>query len=357
MKRILIVSTEKHSGKSLLSLSVGRALQETGHRIAYMKPISFEVSYETGEPVDRDADAIRRLLGLDDRLRDVAPVPLEGPFLREALESGDRGFRERILDSFGRITADRDVAIIEGRNYLGLGISAGLSDLDLAAMLEADVLLLTQYDGEEAIDRILCALRLFEDGPEVLGVVLKDVPMDRSYNLVNEVLVSFLADRGAEMLGIVPYNHDLRAVSVEEIVRRLGGRVLTNVGLDQEVRHFLIGAMGREASLRAFRRTPDFAVITGGDREEIQEAAFEVTGVRCLVLTGNHRPSRALIDRGNEVGVPIILAGQNTMAAASLCEGMLNRHWIRPGNTLEAGIDYLRSNVDVARIVEKAIDR
>jgi len=101
MKRILIVSTEKHSGKSLLSLALGRTLQEQGLEIAYMKPISFEVSYTTGEPIDRDADALRSLLSLDDDLRDIAPVPLEGPFLREAIESGDRGFRTRIIDSFG----------------------------------------------------------------------------------------------------------------------------------------------------------------------------------------------------------------------------------------------------------------
>ena len=130
MKRILIVSTEKHAGKSLLALA--RSLQERGLTVAYMKPISFEVSYATGEPIDRDADAVRSLLSLDDDLHDVAPVPLEGASLREA---------------------------IEGRTYLGLGVSAGLSDLDLADLLATDVILLARYDEEESIDRILCTLR------------------------------------------------------------------------------------------------------------------------------------------------------------------------------------------------------
>ena len=159
MKPILIVSTEKHSGKSLLSLAIGRTLQDRGIPMAYMKPISFEVSYATGEPIDRDADAIRTLLGLEDGLHDIAPVPLEGPLLRESLESGDRGFRRRITDAFERIRKGRDIVVIEGRNYLTLGLSAGLSDLDLADLLRADVLLLTRYDGEEAIDRIVSALR------------------------------------------------------------------------------------------------------------------------------------------------------------------------------------------------------
>ena len=354
MQRILIVSTEKHSGKSLLALALGRTLQEHERSIAYMKPISFEVSYTTGEPIDRDADAIRSLLGLEDNLRDIAPVPLEGPLLREAIESGDRGFRKRIEEAFARVTAGRDVAIIEGRNYLGLGASAGLSDLDLAALLNADVLLLTQYDGEEAIDRILCALRLFEEGPRVLGVILTDVPMDRSLNLVNEVLVSFLASRGAEVLGIVPHDPNLRSVSTDEIARRVGGRILNEGIPEQEVRHFVIGAMGPEASLRRFRRTPELAVITGGDRQEIQEAALEAPSLRCLVLTGGHRPTRQIIEHANARNVPVLLTGQDAMVTATLCEGMLARLWIRPGQTLDYAVDFVRFNVDIDRILEKS---
>jgi len=357
MKWILIVSTEKHAGKSLLSLAIARTLQERGVQIAYMKPISFEVSYTTGEPIDRDADAIRSYLSLDDKLRDIAPVPLEGPFLHEAIESGDRGFRQRITDAFQRIAKNREVAIIEGRNYLGLGVGAGLSDLDLADLLSADVLLLTQYEGEEAIDRILCALRLFVQGPRILGVILKDVPSDRSFHLLNEFLTSFLASRGAEVLGIVPFDHNLRSVSTDEIVKRLGGQLLTDEAIEQEVRYFIIGAMGREASLRSFRRTPEFAVITGGDRTEIQDAALGVSSLRCLILTGNHRPTREIIHRAIEQRIPVILTGQNTMATAVFCEGMLNRFWIRPGPSLNYAVDYIRSNVDIERIVEKTTDQ
>lgn len=355
MKRILIVSTEQHAGKSLLSLALGKSLQERGLRTAYMKPISYSVSYATGEPVDRDADAIRSLLMLDDDLRDIAPVPLEGSFLRETIESGDRGFRQRIQDSFGRLSKQRDIVIIEGRSYLGLGASAGLSDPDLAELLDADVLLIAHYDGEETIDRIICALHMF-DGPTVMGVILKDVPMDHSFNRLSEVLVSFLASRGAEVLGIIPYDHNLQTVNSDEIVKRLGGRLLTDSSIEREVRHFVISAMGPEESLRLFRRTPDLAVITGGDREEIQRAAFGVPSLRCLIVTGIHRPTREIIDLANERKIPVILAGQNTMVTATLCEEMLRRTWIRPGHVLDYAMDYVRYNIDIDRIVEKARD-
>jgi uncharacterized protein len=356
MRRILIVSTEEHSGKSLLALGLGRALQARDLRLAYMKPISYEVSYATGEPLDRDAASIRSLLALEDDLHDMAPVPLEGPFLREAVESGDHGFRKRIADAFARISAGRGAVLVEGRGFLGMGMSAGLSDLDLADLLDCDVLLLTRYDGEEAVDRILCALRLFERGPSVLGVILKDVPLDRSYSLIQEVLTSFLADRGAEVLGIVPNDPNLRYVSTEEVARRLGGRTLTHAAASREIRHFVVGASGIESSLRSFRRTPEFAVVTGSDQTELQLAALEVPELRCLVLTGDQRPSREVVDLADEKGVPVILAGQNTMATANLCASMLERFWVLPGPSLEYAVEHVRTNIDVERILEKARD-
>jgi BioD-like phosphotransacetylase family protein len=356
VKRIQIVSTEEHSGKSLLSLALGRAFRSKGLQIAYMKPISFEVSYLTGEPIDRDAAVVRSLLSLNDDLHDIAPVPLEGPFLREAIESGDRGFRNRITGAFERVAEARDVALIEGRNYLGLGLSAGLSDLDLAEVLATDVLILTHFDGEEAIDRILCALRLFEDGPHVLGVVLRDIPLNRSLMQIEEVFVPFLADRGAEVLGMIPHDPNLRNVPVEEIAKRLGGRLLTDVAMSSEVRHFVVGALGPEESMRSFRRTPELGVITGGGRTEILRAALDAPGLRCLILTGQTRPAREILDRAAELRIPVIVAGQNTLTTAVLCSEMLDRVWVRPGATLEQSIDHVEANIDVDRILEKARD-
>ncbi|MEW5825382.1 MAG: AAA family ATPase [Candidatus Bipolaricaulota bacterium] len=356
MKRLLVVSTESHSGKTLLCLALGRALRSRGLSVAYVKPISEEVSYATGEPVDRDAAAVRSFLELEDDLHDVAPIPLEGPSLREAIEAGDRGFRQRIVESFENIAVGRGAALIEGRSALGTGISAGLSDLDIAELLESDVLLLSRFDGEAAIDRILVALRLLEGGPPVLGVILKDVPLDRSYALVEEVLTSFLADRGAEVLGIIPSDPNLRCVRTDEIARRLGGRVLTRPDLSREVRHFVVGAMGIEASLRSFRRTPEFAAITGADRTDLQTAALEVDELRGLILTGAQRPPRSVVDQAEARDVPVILAGQNTLATAAACSSMLDRFWLHPGPSLDYAVDHVQSNIDVERILEKARD-
>jgi len=354
MRTILVVSTESHTGKSVLCLAIGRHLRERGISFGYMKPISYEVSYSTGEPIDRDAEAIRGILGLQDSLHDLAPVPLEGPFLREAIQSGDRGFRRRIEDAYRRTMSDRDVALIEGRHYLGLGVSAGLSDLDLAQLLDADVVLITRYEGEPAIDRILCAMRLLDDGPAPLGVVLTDVSMETQFGTLTDVFVPFLAERGAEVLGIVPADQRFQVVTVQTVVDELSGQVLTNVPLNLDIRYCVVATMGPEEARQRFRRTPELAVVASGDRDEIHQLALEVPSLRCLILTGHRRPRRDVIDQANARGVPVILVGQNPVATAALCERLIHRPWIRRGERLEQQISFFCSNVDIERLIEKA---
>jgi len=352
----MIVSTEAHAGKSLLALGLGMSLNEKGDRFSYMKPVSYDVAYKMGESVDRAAHDIREILGLEDDLRDIAPIVLDEPCLREAIQAGDRGFHRRIRDSFDRITHDRQAALIEGRRYLGLGVGAGLSDMDLAESLGAEALIITRYDGPEAIDRILCALRLLDPEVRLLGVVLNNVSMDAEFDLVNDTFVPFLADRGAEVMGIVPYEHRLHYVSIREIVGRLRGQVMNDVSLNKTVGHVMIGAMTPQVTLRGLRRSPDVAMITGGDMVELQLAAIQAPSLSCLILTGNIRPRQEVIIESTKRGIPVVAVGQNAATTAGICQRLFGRSHIYRSDQLNTAMSLIKSNIDIERIMEKATD-
>ena len=68
------------------------------------------------------------------------------------------------------------------------------------------------------------------------------------------------------------------------------------------VEHMLVGAMSAEAALTHFRRQAHKAVITGGDRADIQLAALD-TSTRCLILTGNLYPSPVVLNRADELTI------------------------------------------------------
>ena len=89
--------------------------------------------------------------------------------------------------------------------------------------------------------------------------------------------------------------------------------------MSELVEHMLVGAMSAEAALTHFRRQAHKAVITGGDRVDIQLAALD-TSTRCLILTGNLYPSPVVLNRADELGVPVLLADMDTLSAVEIVE-------------------------------------
>jgi len=81
-----------------------------------------------------------------------------------------------------------------------------------------------------------------------------------------------------------------------------GKVVCGEAALDEFVERFSVGAMDTGAALGYFQRLPNKAVITGGNRADIQLAALE-TSTRCLVLTGDQMPNQIIIARAREAGV------------------------------------------------------
>ena len=82
-----------------------------------------------------------------------------------------------------------------------------------------------------------------------------------------------------------------------------------------------VGAMTVEAALSRFRQQTNKAVITGGDRTDIQLAALE-TSTTCLILTGNLQPSPLIVKQAEEFGVAILLVPTNTMETIEKIEGI-----------------------------------
>jgi BioD-like phosphotransacetylase family protein len=93
------------------------------------------------------------------------------------------------------------------------------------------------------------------------------------------------------------------------------------------------------------RRVSRKAIITGGDRADIQLAALS-TDTSCLVLTGGLYPPKPVIAKAYEVGVPVLVTRHNTMEAAEMIEHLIAR--IDPGDS---------SKIDrIAQVVKQYVD-
>ncbi|HEX2988438.1 MAG TPA: DRTGG domain-containing protein, partial [Chloroflexota bacterium] len=171
--------------------------------------------------------------------------------------------------------------------------------------------------NEMVADPILEAKKCM--GDRLLGVVLNSVPLGM-IGFATDTLTPFLEKKGVKVYAILPEDKMMMAVTVGELVQRLGGRVISGQDrMDNLVEGVMVGAMGVENALTYFRRKLNKAVITGGDRPDIQLAALE-TSTKCLILTGNLYPSPMILGRADELGVPVVLVQQDTLTAAGLVE-------------------------------------
>ena len=107
----------------------------------------------------------------------------------------------------------------------------------------------------------------------------------------------------------------------------------------------MVGAMSMENALKYFQRQQNIAVITGGDRLDIQLAALE-TPVKGIILTGGFYPNEIIVARAEERGVPLILVDQDTFAVVKRFDSMLGRLELKEEKKIEKARDLIAQEVD-----------
>jgi len=316
---LYIASVQPFSGKSALCVGLGMRFVKDGFSICYMKPVSTMARVEDGQVIDDDALRFKELFNLPHPMEELVPVALT-PQIVEGILRGTikEDFESKLKEIYRRHVHHHDVFLLEGGGSLREGYIVGLSPLYIAELLEAKSIAIVKYDSDlTAVDDALLAKRRL--GDSLLGVVLNMVPKPR-LDFVEQVVKPYLEERGVRVLAVMPRERLLASVSVGELVEVLEGEVLCcPEGCNELVEHIMIGAMTIESALSHFRRRANKAVITGGDRPDIQLAALE-TPTKCLILTGNIHPSPIILSRAEEIGVPIILVRHDTFTTVQLIE-------------------------------------
>lgn len=314
MVAIYVTSAETFAGKSAVCVGLAMRFSQDGIRFGYMKPVSRAARPVAGQTTDPDVAFIKETFSLPEPHELLNPVALT-PQFEEAILRGEvqMDFAGRIQDAYHQLAQGREVMLLEAGTNLREGFLIGLPAYRLADILEARELVIARY-ADNLLDDVLAAREIL--GDTMLGVVINAVP--RPYlGHVSDVLQPYLERHHVPVLGILPEDQLLQSLDVRELAEVVEGRVLCcEDALDQLVEHFMIGAMSVDSALAYFRLKPNKAVITGGDRADIQLAALE-TSTRCLVLTGNLYPSTVILERAKHVGVPIVLSKYDTMSTVA----------------------------------------
>jgi BioD-like phosphotransacetylase family protein len=347
MNPILVTSTAESTGKTAIALALASHAREAGRSVGYMKPKGTRLQSATGKTLDEDPMLAREVLGLDTPMHEMEPIVYSPTFVEEAVRGREDpdDLRDRVREAYDGIADDRDFVVVEGGGTYTTGGIVDLTDPDIADLLDARVVLVVRYGGPGDADDVLAAAEQFGDR---LGGVLFNAVDDDDFDSLAEDVIPFLEGRGIQVFGALPEVQDLTGVSVAELAEHLGAQILTDEApTDALVERFSVGAMSSDAALRGFRRTRDAAVITGGDRPDIQTAALEAPGVKCLVLTGGFRATGAVVGRAEEEGKPVLVVQSNTRTTVDRVEEVIRSGRTRDPDTVARMGDLLADSVDL----------
>jgi len=352
MKALYITSVEPYSGKTAVCLALGRQMQSKGYKVGYLKPVSTQ-PWRTpqGKLADEDAVFVHSILGLDGDPTKASPVIVTPSALRELLKglSGD-DLMQKIQQAAEAAGKGKDILLLEGGASLREGYAMGLSNLRVAEILGAPALVIVRYRSEmRLVDDALTAQ--FRLGKQLCGVILNRVP-DEARDFVDEYACPFLEKEGIKVLGALPSVPRLSALSVGELTDLLQAEVLTeDMDPTKLVETFTVGAMTADAALSRFRRYQNKAVITGGDRTDIQLAALETSTV-VLILTGNLHPSPLIIQQAEMLNVPILLVKDNTMETINSIERAHGKTRLGQPEKLDTFIQLMSEYVDMDSVFQ-----
>ncbi|MBD0334701.1 MAG: phosphotransacetylase family protein [Cyanobacteria bacterium Co-bin13] len=346
VKHLLIGSTEAYSGKSATVLGIAFQLRASGFDIAYGKPIGTWLDEANGLG-DPDVAFMAQTLNLpQERLRPPILSLTADTIEAQLGKNGDQSHLHQI-DQYCQSQGE-DLLLLEGPGSLDEGVLFNLSLPQMAEAVDAPVLLVARFHSALVVDALLSAKQRL--GQRLVGVLINDVPTNQILAVETSV-VPYLERHEVPVLALIPRTPLMRSISVREIVASLKAEVLCRPDrLDLMVESLSIGAMNVNSALRYFRQGNNMAVITGGDRTDIQLAALE-TSTQCLVLTGHLPPSAEILARATDLEVPILSVDCDTLMTVERIDQLFGQVRLHETVKVECVKQLMATHLDLTRLL------
>lgn len=321
MRSLYLGSVVEKSGKSMVTLGLAKNFQG---QVGFFKPFKERLMREGDRVIDQDAYLMRHVLNLD------KPEEVLCPFTYDVFRAARM---DDVKAAYKKAACDCEMMLIEGTREVTTGYLNDVSGLAITEATGSDLVLISTPEAA-ALDKIAMLHKLSEKYKiKVKGVIL---------NKTDDLSVAnFLESKGIKVLGCVPHIPEMTYFTVKEVAEALTANVLVGEGrMDRVVEGVFIGAMTMETALKYMRRHRRKAIITGGDRCDIQLAALS-TDTSCLILTGGMYPANQVVSKAYEKSIPILVTRYDTLATSEMVEHLIAR--IEP------------QDAEKVRLVEKAI--
>ena len=295
-------------GKTTICAGLGGYLRDDGRKLGFFRPIIADNENQPVAGVDCDAVFMKHILALEEPVDWLCPVI-----------SDQDNLAGRTKETCARVSRGKDVVIVEST----CRPSSSRASYQIVEALGARVIVVEDYSKNVLKPEFINRSKAF--GEYLLGVVLNKVPRNQLEHVHGEISARF-GEVGIDVLGVLPEDRVLFTLTIGELAEHIQGEILNcaevSTGL---VENLMLGAMCLDSGPEYFGRKNNKVAVVRGERPDMQLAALE-TSTRCLVLSGNTAsPIPTVRHKAESKGIPIILAGGDTMATMTGIEDALGK--------------------------------
>lgn len=305
MPALYFLSLQPRQGKTTLAVGLAQRFLARGLRPGYMRPLTIGRPEDAAN--DQDALFLKRFLGLQETVGELCPVALSAEDARRL------DFLDRLEAAYRRAAQGRDFMLLEGP---AIPLDEPLAPVlrAIAEALDARTVLLCRYHPDITPDGLVSVANAL--GPSLMGLVLTMVPSHR-LRWADKEWRAPLEQMGLPLLGMLPEDRALFAITVAELAAHLQGEVIIAPERGQElVERVLLGILTSDSIAPYFERFPRKAVVARGDRPDIHLAALR-HGANCLIVPGDRPPEPDVLYLASELQVPIVRVPLDTL---TVCE-------------------------------------
>lgn len=351
MKALFVAPTRPSVGLTSVALGVVRALERSGLKVGFCKPIAQDYS-----PLDRSVHFAREV----GHIRVPEPIALERA--EQMLSEGQSDdLMEEVMRVFAQAAQEVDVVVVEGLALHSGNPYATELNADLARNLEASVILVTSLQNsspKEVADQLELMLPNF--GSAVEGYILNYAPpAERTYTSKLRGRKRIVNNPKLVQLGLIPDNPEIAAPRVSDIAQHLGATVV-NAGEMQQRRVLRTFVSARSVPKIVSLFTPGALVITSGDRDDVIMAVSlaYLSGVPLagLILTWNYLPEepiQRLCRAALTSSLPVLMVETDTYTTASRLSQMDTQIPLDDLERVEHLLDYVADKLELIPLLSR----
>lgn len=360
-KGLYIATLEPHSGKSLISLGLMRALLGKTVKVGYFRPI---ISDTREGKKDNHIDTVLKYFDLQLQYDDAFAYT-RSQVIQKKNEGKSGEILDTIIRKYKKLEDEYDFVLVEGSDFSGEGSVFEFDENVLIAKnLGLPVIIVASGQGktkEALMGSLQMAYQTFiRKDVRVLAMVSNKIELP-NLPVATSGMREFLPDDVAVFA--IPLIDTLANPTLKEITEVLNGRILFGEEfLDNQSGSFNVGAMQLRNYLKHLKN--ESLVITPGDRADIILGALQANissnypRISGIILTGGLIPEDSIIQliEGLSQVVPIISVEDGTFNVTNRVGAIKSNIYADSTQKIEASVNTFEKYISIDPLIERFVN-